>query len=74
MVRYAVPLLVIVAALVATVWLPFVNRPSLWLDLPSVMTWTAGWVVLITVALAVLEFRGRRGNDDDDEAPEGDDR
>jgi hypothetical protein len=47
---------VVVVALVATVWLPFVNTSSLWLGLPSIMIWTAAWVLGITVALALIEF------------------
>lgn len=45
-----------VAALLATIWLPFVNTATLWFGLPSVMVWTAGWVLAITPALALLEF------------------
>ena len=45
-----------VVALLATVWLPFVNTSTLWLGLPSVMVWTIGWVLAITPALALLEF------------------
>lgn len=51
-----IPLIVVVVALVATVWLPFVNTSSLWLGLPSVMVWTALWVVLITLSLVIVEF------------------
>ena len=56
--------LVPVVALLVTVWLPFVNRASLWLGLPSVMVWTVGWVLLLSAALAWVEF-GRRHADDD---------
>lgn len=45
-----------VVALVATVWLPFVNSATLWLGLPSVMVWTGAWVLAITPALCLLEF------------------
>jgi hypothetical protein len=45
-----------VIALVATVWLPFVNTSTLWFGLPSVMVWTALWVVAITPTLCLLEF------------------
>ena len=44
-------------ALLVTVFLPFVNRPVLWLGLPSVGVWTVLWVLAITAALAALEFR-----------------
>jgi hypothetical protein len=64
-----------VVALVATVWLPFVNTSTLWLGLPSVMVWTAGWVLAITPALALLEFSPRQLEADRlDEAAGGDDR
>lgn len=59
-----VPLVVVVVALVATVWLPFVNTSTLWFGLPSVMVWTAAWVVAITLALALIEFT----RDDDEES------
>lgn len=59
-----VALAVIVVALVGTVWLPFVNRSTLWLGLPSVMTWTVFWVLLITPALAAVEFSGRWDDED----------
>lgn len=57
-----------VVALLATVWLPFVNRSTLWLGLPSVMVWTVGWVLAITPALALLEFSGRQREADRAEA------
>ncbi|MFB9835493.1 hypothetical protein [Actinoallomurus acaciae] len=47
---------VVVVALVATVWLPFVNTASLWLGLPSIMVWTAAWVLGLTLVLALIEF------------------
>jgi membrane protein YdbS with pleckstrin-like domain len=53
-----------VVALVATVWLPFVNTATLWLGLPSVMVWTGAWVLAITPALCLFEFsRGQREAD-----------
>ncbi|HYH29392.1 MAG TPA: hypothetical protein VD903_03315 [Pseudonocardia sp.] len=57
---YPVPPGVIVAALLSTVWLPFVNTATLWFGLPSVGVWTVLWVLAITPALALLEFSGRR--------------
>jgi protein-S-isoprenylcysteine O-methyltransferase Ste14 len=59
-----IPLIVVVVALVATVWLPFVNTSSLWFGLPSVMVWTAVWVALITLTLAIIEFTRK---DDEEE-------
>jgi len=53
-----------VVALLATVWLPFVNTSTLWLGLPSVMVWTVGWVLMITPALALLEFSPEQREDD----------
>jgi membrane protein required for beta-lactamase induction len=58
--RYLIILAIPVVALVATVWLPFVNRESLWFGLPSVMVWTGFWVLCITPALALLEFSPQR--------------
>jgi hypothetical protein len=55
-----------VVALLVTVVLPFVNRPVLWLGLPSVMVWTAGWVLVLSAALAWVEFGGRHADDDVD--------
>lgn len=60
----AVVVLVPVLALLLTVFLPFVNRATLWLGLPSVMVWTVVWVLLLSAALGWVEF-GRRHADDD---------
>lgn len=57
---------VVVVALVATVWLPFVNASALWLGLPSIMVWTAAWVLGITLVLALIEFGRADENEDDD--------
>lgn len=63
---------VVVVALVATVWLPFVNTSSLWLGLPSIMVWTAAWVLGITLVLALIEFsRADEDENDDLDAAEG---
>lgn len=64
-----VALVVVVAGLLATVWLPFVNRAHLWLGLPSVMVWTVGWVLLLSAALAWLEF----GTEHPDDVADADD-
>jgi len=53
-----------VVALLATVWLPFVNTSTLWLGMPSVMVWTVFWVLAITPALALLEFSGEQQEED----------
>ncbi|QXJ21282.1 hypothetical protein AGRA3207_002119 [Actinomadura graeca] len=50
-----------VAALLATVWLPFVNGPRLWLGLPSMLVWSVAWVLMVTPALAFLERRRPSG-------------
>jgi hypothetical protein len=57
---------VVVVALVATVWLPFVNSSSLWLGLPSIMVWTAAWVLGLTLVLALIEFSRADANETDD--------
>ncbi|MEU9763915.1 hypothetical protein AB0D98_30265 [Streptomyces sp. NPDC047987] len=44
-----------VVALLAAVWLPFVNGPELWLGLPSLLVWSVGWVLALTPALAYVE-------------------
>jgi hypothetical protein len=63
---------VVILALVATVWLPFVNASSLWLGLPSIMVWTAAWVLGITLVLALIEFsRADEDENDDLDAAEG---
>ena len=62
----AVVVVVPVVALLVTVFLPFVNRPTLWLGLPSVMVWTAGWVLVLSAALAWVEFGSRHPDDDVD--------
>lgn len=54
-----------VIALLLTVFLPFVNTPTLWFGLPSIMIWTAFWVTMITVALAVVEFGTPHPEDDE---------
>ena len=59
-------LIVPVVALLVTVFLPFVNQPTLWLGLPSVMVWTVAWVLALSAALAWVEF-GRHHPDDDED-------
>ena len=55
-------LVLIAAGVLATPWLPFVNRPALWLGLPSALVWVGVLVLAITPVMAVLEA-GRRGDD-----------
>jgi hypothetical protein len=62
----AVVILIPVVALLVTVFLPFVNRPVLWLGLPSVMVWTVVWVLALSAALGWVEFTGRHADDDVD--------
>lgn len=50
----------VLVALLATVWLPFVNRPALWFGLPSVMVWSTLGVIALTPVLAWIEFEGTR--------------
>lgn len=61
---YVVVLVIIAAALMSTVFLPFVNTSTLWLGLPSVAVWTIGWVLAIVPTLAALEFSGRYDEED----------
>lgn len=51
--------------------LGFVNRPTLWFGLPSIMVWMGVLVLLISPVLAVLELRRTREERD---ASEGVDR
>lgn len=62
----AVVVVVPVIALLVTVFLPFVNRPALWLGLPSVMVWTGAWVLALSAALGWVEFGGRHADDEVD--------
>lgn len=59
-----------VVALVATVWLPFVNASTLWFGLPSVMVWTGFWVLAITPTLCLVEFSARQREADRRDAAE----
>jgi membrane protein required for beta-lactamase induction len=68
---YLIILAIPVVALVATVWLPFVNSETLWFGLPSVMVWSAFWVLCITPALALLEFSPQRRAADERETAAG---
>ena len=58
-----VPLVIVVIGLLATVWLPFVNRSTLWLGIPPVMLWSVVGVVLLTPALAIIEIARRGGGE-----------
>lgn len=44
-----------VAGFLCTPVLPFVNAPHLWLGIPSVLMWTALWVVGTVVAMQIVE-------------------
>jgi hypothetical protein len=48
--------LVPAAALLSSVYLPFVNKPQLWLGLPSLVVWCAVWVLLLTPTLLLVEY------------------
>ncbi|MFE2179173.1 hypothetical protein [Streptomyces sp. NPDC059455] len=43
-------------ALLASVWLPFVNAERLWFGMPSLYVWICGWVLALTPALAAVEW------------------
>jgi uncharacterized protein (DUF58 family) len=49
-------LTLVVVGLLSTAFLPFVNRATLWLGLPSVMVWSVVLVLLLSAGLAWLEF------------------
>lgn len=59
--------LVPVVALLASVYLPFVNQDSLWFGVPSLFVWTSVWVLLITPALWLVERTLHRADDDSPE-------
>ena len=65
--RYLILVAIPVVALLATVWLPFVNTATLWFGLPSLLVWSGFWVLAITPALALLEFSGRQRDADERE-------
>jgi len=65
--RYLILVAAPVVALLATVWLPFVNTATLWFGLPSLLVWSGFWVLAITPALALLEFSGRQRDADERE-------
>jgi hypothetical protein len=62
-------LAVVVVGLLTTAFLPFVNRSTLWLGLPSVMVWSVAGVLLLSVGLAWLEFGFPHEEDDHDFEP-----
>ena len=66
---YVVVLVIIVVALMSTVFLPFVNASTLWFGLPSVAVWSIVWVLAIVPTLAALEFSGRYDEADEQEEP-----
>jgi predicted MFS family arabinose efflux permease len=61
---YAIVLVIIVVALMSTVFLPFVNTSTLWFGLPSVAVWSVAWVLAIVPTLATLEFSGHYDDED----------
>lgn len=67
--RYLIylPLLIVVVALLATVWLPFVNQSTLWLGIPSVMLWEVVCVLLLAPCLGLIEYVRHRDEADDRE-------
>src|SRR5262249_2083635 len=62
---YLIPLLVIIVALLGTVFFPFVNPPPLWFGLPSVGVWSALWVLAIAPALVLVEHLSGYARADD---------
>ena len=47
--------LVPAVALLASVYLPFVNQAELWFGLPSLAVWCAVWVLAMTPVLLIVE-------------------
>jgi hypothetical protein len=62
---FLIPIVIIVVALLGTVFFPFVNRSTLWFGLPSVGVWSALWVLAIAPALALVEHLGGYARIDD---------
>jgi hypothetical protein len=56
----AVPIL----GFLSTPFLRFVNGPHLWFGVPSVLVWTAIWVIGTVVALRTVEASYRRDGGD----------
>jgi amino acid transporter len=71
--RRYVPLLLVVAALLAGAFIPAVNAPRLWLGFPSLLVWSVAGVALLTPALALVEFGRRRGRAEPAAKPSADD-
>lgn len=65
MYRPALLVILVVGVLVA-VLIPFVNRPALWFGLPSLLVWSIAGVLLLTPALALVEYGRRRPDEDED--------
>lgn len=59
-----------VAGFLSTPLLPFVNAPHLWFGVPSVLVWTALWVVGTVVALQIVEAGYLRDGGDRADAAE----
>ena len=49
-----------IVGFVITPFLPFVNGPHLWFGVPSVLVWTAIWVIGTVVALRIVEATYQR--------------
>jgi hypothetical protein len=62
---YLIPMLVIIVALLGTVFFPFVNTATLWFGLPSVGVWSALWVLAIAPALVLVEHLSGYARADD---------
>ncbi|GAA4831255.1 hypothetical protein [Saccharopolyspora rosea] len=54
-------------ALLGSVYLPFVNAPTLWFGMPSLFVWVSVWVLLITPTLLVVERGWARHRKEGDE-------
>lgn len=48
----AIPVIILLSA----VYLPWVNSPTLWFGLPALVLWVSVWVLMVTPALAAVEY------------------
>lgn len=60
------PLIIVVLALLAAVFVPGVNSATLWLGVPPLVLWSIVGVALLTPLLALVEFT--RTDSDDEES------
>ncbi|HEX4722711.1 MAG TPA: hypothetical protein VH333_09370 [Pseudonocardiaceae bacterium] len=64
--RRFLPLIIVVIALLVAVFVPGVDRATLWLGVPPLVLWSVVGVALLTPLLALVEFT--RTDSDDEES------